>query len=421
VIFITMTGGPYLTGLALYLGANDFKIGLLAAIPFLAQLAQLIAAYRIDSSGRCKSITTVSLVLAREVWWLLLPIPLIPGEWRLNYLLGIFIISSIGATMGAAGWFTWVADLVPGRIRGRYFGFRSASVALSTILAMIFAGLVLDYFHKAGNEATGFGIVIGTAAVAGLAAWGMMKRLPERRIESSNIKVDRNYFFEPLRNPQFRKLIGIFFVWNVGTGIAAVFFSVHMLTNLMMTFTQVSFYSVLALLAAMLSNKAWGSLIDRYGSKPVIVSCAFGLSIVPLIWLFPRPGYLWLLAPEAIYAGVLWAGFNLAAFNIPMTISPQRNRTIYLAMFAVISGIGFFIASLVGGYLAESWAHVRWTWGKQTIVNYHVLFVISTLIRGVAAALAMKITEPLYAESPGIVQLITDRFVRRNGRSTSEN
>ncbi|MGD8922918.1 MAG: MFS transporter, partial [Candidatus Zixiibacteriota bacterium] len=58
-VFIVGTGGAFLTGMALLLGASDFEIGLLGAIPFLAQLAQICSAYLTDRNGGRKSLTLI--------------------------------------------------------------------------------------------------------------------------------------------------------------------------------------------------------------------------------------------------------------------------------------------------------------------------------------------------------------------------
>ena len=412
-IFITLTGSPFLTGFALFLGANNFEIGLLGAIPFISQVSQILAAYRIDLTGRCKTLTTGSLLLGRQIWWLLVPLPFIEGDWRLGYMLGIFIISNVGVTMGAAGWFTWVADLVPRRLRGRYFGSRSAAIAFSTIATFIIAGAALDFFQKSGRADYGYAILLAAGSVSGLVAAFIMNRLPEKNIPAGAVVIDKDYFLAPVRSAEFRRLLIFFFIWNIGTGIAGAFFAAHMLTNLKMTFTQISLYSTASLIAALFANKPWGVLIDKYGSKPTLVACSLGLSVVPLIWLVPRHDYLWILGLEAIYAGILWAGFNLAAFNLPLSISPEKNRTIYLAVFAVASGTGFFAASLLGGGLAEIWKGIGIAIGPQVVVNYHILFVISAVIRGVAALIAASIKEQRATELFGFVQFLTNRVVRR--------
>jgi MFS family permease len=411
MVFIVLTGGAFLTGFALLLGANDFEIGLIAAIPFLAQIAQIASAYLVDITGKRKLITIRSLIWARQVWWLLIPLPFLAGSWRITALLGIFIISSIAAMMANAGWMSWVADLVPDRLRGRYFGFRSATLAFSTIAATLAGGAILDYFKSRNLQAHGFAIIFGIACLFAIVALFLMKKLPDKPMVL--VKVQWTYLLEPLKNKSFRHLIKVFFAWNFALGISAAFFTAHMLTNLKMSFTQIALYSAAASMTAILLNRPWGVLVDRFGSKPVIAICAFGISLVPLIWWIPRPGHLAILAFEAVYSGALWTGFNLAAFNIPIANSPKKSRTTYLAMFSVISGIGFFIASILGGTLAETWKGIHYQLGFQTVVNYHILFTISSVLRILAACMALGFHEPAEKDLPAMIQFMSGTVIKQ--------
>jgi len=413
MVFSVLTGGAFLTGFALLLGANDFEIGLLGAIPFLAQIAQLASAYLVDLTGKRKSITISSLIIARQTWWLLLPLPLIGGEWRLGVLLAIIIISNIAVMMGTASWMSWLADLVPDRIRGRYFGFRSAIIALSTITATLLGGAILDYFKYSNRAGYGFAIIIGIGCIFGIIAVMQMRKLPEKPLAQNESKAYWIYMLEPLRNKNFKHLIRIFLVWNFGLGISAAFFSAHMLTNLKMSFTQISLYVSAASIAAVLLNKPWGRLVDRFGSKPILVLCALGIAFVPMIWWIPRPGHIWILAFEAVYSGALWTGFNLAAFNIPIANSPRNSRTTYLAIFSVISGMGFFIASIMGGILAQNWKEIHWPLGVQTVVNYHLLFAISSILRILAAFMMFRFHEPREKDLPSVIQYMGDSLSKR--------
>jgi MFS family permease len=413
MVFAVLTGGAFLTGLALLMGANDFEIGLLGAIPFLAQVAQLASAYMVDLSGKRKAITLRSLVIARQTWWLLLPLPLIDNKWGLGILLAIVIISNIAAMMGTAAWMSWVADLVPDRIRGRYFGFRSGIIAISTITATLVGGAVLDYFKGIDHAGWGFSIIIGLGCAFGLIAIMQMNKLPDRPLEQTRSKILWTYIQEPLKNKNFRHLIKIFLVWNFACGIAAAFFSAHMISILKMSFTQISIYASASSIAAVLLNRPWGALVDRFGSKPIIVFCAFGIAFVPLLWWIPRPGHLWILAFEAVYSGALWTGFNLAAFNIPIANSPKQSRTAYLAVFSVITGLAFFIASILGGTLAQNWKEIHWQLGPQTVINYHLLFAISSLLRMLAALMVLRFHEPTEKDLPTMIQYMGDSFIKR--------
>jgi MFS family permease len=412
-VFIVLTGGAFLTGLALHLGANDFEIGLLGAIPFLAQLAQLLSAYLIDHGQNRKKLTVWSSVLARQIWWLIVPILLLKGEWRLEAFLTILVISSASIMVATPGWMSWMAELVPDRVRGRYFGMRSSVIAITTLAATIVGGFVLDGFHVIHREGLGFAVIFGAGCAFALAAVTILNRLPDIPASAATGGFSWSNLMKPIKNRNFRHLLLVFGAWNLAVGIAAAFFAAHMLVNLKMSFGQIALYLSVAPIIGIVLNRPWGAVIDRFGSKPVIVLSTFGIALIPLIWLFPRPGFLWILALEAVYSGILWTGFNLAAFTVPIANSPRRARTTYLAVFSVVTGIAFFVASLAGGTLAETWRFVHWQVGKQTIVNYQLLFAISAVLRLAAASLVLTFHEPGEKKLPVMVQFMGYSMLKR--------
>jgi MFS family permease len=412
-VFITFTGSAFLPGLALLWGASDFEIGLLVAIPFVAQAAQLLSAYLVDRTGKRKAVIVWGVAVGRLIWLPIIPLLFLTGDWRLYILLGLVVFSNICVMIATPGWLSWMADLVPEQIRGRYFGSRNAAVSAATIIATISGGLILDRLRNAGHEQGGFAIIIAIACLGATIALFLLNKLPDISSEIFNHRIDLSLILEPLRDKNYRFLMKVFFVWNIAIGISAAFFVPHMLNNLGMNFTQISIYLSTSALVAILLYKPWGVIIDKFGSKPVIAFCSFGIVLIPLIWWLPRPDFLWIFAFEAIYTGALWTGFNLAIFNIPIANSPKDKRIVYLAMFSVVTGLGFFIASIIGGALAESLSFIHWHIGKQTAVNYHILFTISAILRLVTAFMALRFHEPREQRLPIMVQFMGYSVLKR--------
>ncbi len=377
-VFNVLTGGAFLTGLALLWGANDFQIGLLVAIPFITPVAQLGSAYLINRTGARKKITVTNSAIARHIWWLILPFLFIPCGFKLELLLGILIVCSIAVNVATVGWTSWMSDLVPEGKRGRFFATRNMAVAISTFAATIIGGAVLDHFHDTGRDLAGFAVILAAGGLFAFAATMLLRRTPDCKCEAVR---GWEHVFEPLRIKKFRKLLGVFFVWNLAIGVSAPFVAPHMITNLGMSFTLISMYNSAAALMCILLNRPWGALIDRFGCKPVISLTSAGIALIPIIWLLPTKGSLWILIPEVVFSASLWAGFNLAAFNIPIANSPNGKRTSYLALFSMITGAAFFGASVLGGLLAESLSGMSWHVGGLNILNYHVLFIISAVLR----------------------------------------
>lgn len=402
--FVILTGGAFLTGMAIFLGANDLQIGIVGAIPFLAQVAQLLSAGYSRVVGGRKKATLLALIVGRHVWLLGIPLFFMSGAWRIYAFGALLLISSIAIMIATPSWMSWIADVVPERVRGRFFAARNSVVAVSTIAATIAGGQIIDTYRSANSEGIGYAIIVGVAVLSAFIAVIFLSRVPDTE-EAESFGGWRG-ILEPLQSLQFCHLLRLFFLWNVAIGISAAFFAPHMLTNLHMTFTDISLYTAATSISAVVITKLWGVLTDRFGSKPVLGVSAFGIAAIPLIWLIPTADTYWILWIEALYTGTLWAGFNLAAFTIPISNSPRKKRTIFLALFAVITGLAFFAASVIGGIIAQVSSGFRVELAGQMFVNYHLLFVISSILRFVSAVLILRFHEPNEKSIPIMLQFV---------------
>ncbi|MFH1699463.1 MAG: MFS transporter [Candidatus Zixiibacteriota bacterium] len=412
-IFIILTGGAFLTGMALFLGANDFEIGVLAAAPFLMQSAQLISPFLFKDIDASRKNIVLTLGISRLLWLAVVPLMFLTGLWRLPILIGIVVLSGLLTMVTAPAWLSIMADLVSQKMRGRFFSRRNAYVAATTVVATVLASLILDWSRSRNLEAFGFTIIVFFAVIGALLAWRAMKNIPANSSLREKSVAPMPYFLAPLRDQRFRKVLIVFAVWNMAVGLSAAFFAPHMLINLKMSFFQIGLYSCAAALIAVASSSLWGRYIDRFGSKTILNICAFGISLIPLIWLLPHENSIWILIPEVAYSRLLWAGFNVAAFTLPLDKSPRIDRTVYLSVFAAITGLAFFAASILAGLAAEAftgWTHAI---GSYTFVNYHLLFVGSAILRFLTAVLIASYHEPAEMRLPAVIQLMGYAVLKR--------
>jgi len=154
-MFATLTGGVFLTGFALYLGMNEFMIGLLSAIPFLVTSFQLPTSYFIIKRGRRKGIVLIASSIARSIWVFILIVAVIPvlstlvKSWT---ILGLVLISQIFISVSYVSWLSWISGLVPEKMRGRFFGTRNMLNGAAGIAIMIVLGNFLDHMTKGGGD-----------------------------------------------------------------------------------------------------------------------------------------------------------------------------------------------------------------------------------------------------------------------------
>lgn len=93
-----------------------------------------------------------------------------------------------------------------------------------------------------------------------------------------------------------------------------------------------------------------GALSDRYGRRPVLLTCVAGLGLNFLAMPF-APGVLWLLVIRAV--GGITAG-NLSVANAYIAdVSPPAQRSQALGKIGAMFGLGFICGPVLGGLLGE--------------------------------------------------------------------
>ena len=391
-------GGAILTGWAIHLQASALLTGLVVALPQMAQLFQLPAAWSTALIGRRRA--AVALVaVSRQV---MLPLAVLPlcapsNSTGQAVLLAVAALSAVLGVLGNNAWVSWMGDLVPRRIRGRYFGRRIALCTIAGATASAAVGMALDWARPHGATGTMLAGLQVFASVAGVVTTVLMLRQHDPgRGAAGRPALSLASALQPFRDRSARGLLVYVLAWNLAVGLAGGFFALYMLQNLRMGFTLVALHGIGLAVARVLTAPLWGRIIDRLGARPVLVACAFGISAIPLCWLFPTPTFLWPLLIDAVLAGVLWGGHNLAMFVAPMTVTPERGRPFYVAAIAVTGGLAFTIATACGGILAETLPRELTVLG-QPVHNLQLLFIASALLRFVAAFGALRIHEPAAA------------------------
>jgi MFS family permease len=406
-VFTACTGGAVLTGSALHYGASPLSVGAVVAAPQLAQVMHLPAAWLTGTFG-ARRVAIVAVLLSRQAMLPLAALPFLPigEEAKLSVLSVVVALSAVLGIIGNNGWTAWMGDVVPGALRGRYFGKRTAACTLAGSVASLCAGVVLD---AAGASMTR-GYVLAALAVLGCIAGALTTHL---MIAQGGENTPRPFAlgaaFAPLADRTARSLFTYALGWNAAVGLAGSFFAMHMLKYLRMGFVLIALHAAALAIARIIACPVWGRVIDRYGSRPVLTACSYGICVLPAIYLFATPDRLWPLAFDAILAGVLWSGHSLATFSLPLAITTREERPLWLALNSTGAGLAFAAGTLVAGTIAEALPDEVSVLG-QPLVRLHVLFGLSALARVFAAALAPRIIEPGAAPALTLLRAVPTRI-----------
>ncbi len=399
----TLTTGVFLVGFALALGASNFAIGVLAAVPFCVQLLQIPAVLLVERLRARRDISVWSTAFGRTFLLGAAAAPLLgPGFAVVALIVSLTVYQAMAAVAGCA-WNSWMRDLVPVSQYGRFFGRRTmATTALSISLAML-AGFLIDSWKKyaPGQTVFGYSMLFAVSAVVGFVGVHLLHITPDSPMPPAE-KFENPFalLFAPLREANFRRLIIFLSSWNFAANLAAPFFTVYMLKSLGYPMTTVLALTIASQLANLAVLGLWGTLSDRFSNKavleiaaPLFLICTFAWTFTGLSWV--QPVVLYLLVAIHIFMGIATAGVGLATGNIAMKLSPAGQATAYLATNSVISACFAAAAPVLGGLFADFFAahqltlSFNWTGGEKNVTVQVLNFQSWTFFFGITCVLGL--------------------------------
>lgn len=353
IIMFQLLGGPFLTGYLLYLGASSQQIGIVLAIPSMANMLQIVGALLIQRFSNRKLAFTLLCGIHRILWVSTGLVPLwFPESFSVAAYIVICAAGFVGQAIGSVYWTSLIADMVPARVRGRYFGIRNTILWAGGCTAILVFGQVLDRLP----EPHGFYWMYAVAAVCAVLDIVFFLRYPNPPFQKSAQTGMKAMLTVPFRHTPFLKAMLFISLWLFLQGISVPFFNYVMLDVMKISYQSISIATMTQNVAMMASYYMWGNLNAKYASKtllfwtlPVIASSCMLWGLLPLL-----PDMAVLLAAHAL-VGIGTGGFNQLMFNFVVGDTPKSERPMFIAVFYAITGLAGFVGPLLGGTVYK-WA-----------------------------------------------------------------
>jgi MFS family permease len=404
--------GAALTQFSRQMGVPDYGFGLLATLPFAGTLLQVPASYLLQKYGRSKTVFLVLAGSGRIMWTVTAMIPwLLPnsrGWWWPTMALSLLFTWSC-AQSAVPGWMNWMSDVIPQRLRGRFFGLRSQIGQPIGLIATLGIGYALDQASLVQGTRPDIMLHVTSAilAVAGLV--GTLDVLCFRFVDDKQTKPEPStdglvrMMLRPLKEAEFRRYLIFNFMITLSIACIGQYIWLYMFDVVGWSNQRANMMLIgIPLMVRMFSYAIWGRLIDRLGKKPVML-IAGGLSVVDTIgWLLVSPdGYVlgYSLVLLAVFA---WPGIELANFNFILNLAgggrgKERNGGVaYVAINSIAIGLGGILSGLLGAVVAKTLGD--WTYDLKAMdlhLTYHsVLLLASAGIKAFSLLWVLGLHEP---------------------------
>ncbi|MEG4506330.1 MFS transporter [Microcoleus sp. F6_B4] len=370
-VFESATAGVLLSNFLLQLGASSVAIGIFSAIPMVVNLLQPLGAYFADrtTSRYCYNLGIFGM---SRLLWLVLAVAIVWGSQHadshqlLLWTLATVLAASVLGAFASANWFSWLAAVVPHRLRGRYFGFRNSATSLMSLLAVPLMGWSVSTWGA--DPILGYGVVLLVGVLAGMISLGCQSFMVDvnPQVYKKDAKSDRltekkekqitDFVPSVLKDYNFLMFILYFSIWTFAVNLCAPFFNIYLLKELSLDVSLVTIYGSLSSGANLLLLMFWGKLADRLGNRPLLIAVGLVVAITPLLWLgtgnYPFAVWVWLPLLHML-GGTTLGAIGLCTNNIQMEIASIEQPSTYFAIAAAVSGVAGALGTTAGGFVAE--------------------------------------------------------------------
>ncbi|MDZ8109940.1 MAG: MFS transporter [Nostoc sp. DedQUE12a] len=382
------TSGILLANLLVELDASPVIFGMLSSIPMLVNLIQPLGAYWSERSTSRFQYALRTHGIAR-VLWLILVIAIAAASWGvLNnsqlviLTLLILLLTNLLAGLGTPSWLSWMAMIIPRRLRGRYFGIRNSAASLTNLICVPIAGLAVSHWY--GGVVQGYGVILFLSMIFGIIGLGCqyfqadMNPLSQNTYvgklpQTTEIQLDatknessqeNQLIHTPPQQPtisiwknsNFLRFLLYFGLWTLAFNLSAPFFNLYMLDTLDLNVSYVTIYTSLQAGANLLMLIVWGKLADKIGNRPILLFGGILVATTPLLWLGIGVNRLdiWLWLPLLhILTGGTGAAMDLCNNNIQLGIAPIKNQSIYFAIAAAVAGASGALGTTIGSFILQ--------------------------------------------------------------------
>jgi MFS family permease len=322
------------------LNGTDTDIALLNAYPSIfGILSVFLGTYLFRKYKNKKKITGLFFGLGRAFFLLFIFIPFLPKAIRPGLFVLLYGAMSFPNSISNMGWQSYLADLFPEKWRGRAFSKRSTLSTLSALVVTLITGNLLYFIPKSDNDRIRlyqlFFIIAFIIAIFEVISFA------KHKLDKHNNQIETITEFEnePLLN-RLKNILNLI-VSNkrfLDYSICVVIFHFAWQMGWALFFTYE--YDVLH------SNESWSSIIAT-------VSCIAQAITFPL-WqrLSEKKGNAFAIFVAILFLNIVTgsavAGTTLLLLSNLYESAPNKDRTLYIAVYTVMTNITLMFSPLIG-------------------------------------------------------------------------
>jgi MFS family permease len=376
-------------------------IALLLAAPHLVGVLRLAAPALIGRLADRKRFCIVAYLASGAV---LAALPLVAAPGRLPSagaslaaLVTLWCAYHLLEYFGTVALWSWLADLVPQAVRGRFLGHRERWMALGRAGSMLAGAALLAAWQRGRPDDPlwiGYAVTAASGAVLMLAAvipLGRMAAVAAQ--ETRHAAISLGALLAPWRD---RRLLGLlaFQCWlSFFNGLLQAPQNFYPKDVLQLSLPWMLCLGVGLRAGQWLVGPGVGKAADRAGNRLLIAISALVIAQGPLFYFLATPlEPWWIIGAWACW--IAWVGLNVGLPNLLLAFSPRRADTPYIAVWLATAGLCHGLSTIAGGSLLDHFRQSTFVWLGAPIGYCQAAFLCGSILQGLGVLLLLAVMLP---------------------------
>lgn len=339
-----LVGGNFLTGLLIYLNANNFELGIINVIIYICNTLQILSPLLLSRFEQRKKMLIASRIIIYIMNIIMIGvISAIPvgNRTQIYLILGCIALLNIVSSFTAQGFSLWHIESVPEHRRAVHFQQNSAYANLAIYIFVLSGSAVLDKFKAADMELIGLLIlrVVALIIAAGDIYW--LTKIKEYPYSEKKGSVSLKYIFtEPFKHKKYLVSIAIVFLWNFFATTCGSYFSVYMLDTLQMSYSFINICSAMYVPMVLILGPMWARYINRTSWLSALYKVMFAYGLIHMTHAFVMEGMEWFYMVVIIMCNVFSPAINIILGNMSYYNLPRESQSVCLPFCTAFANIG---------------------------------------------------------------------------------
>lgn len=352
-IAATVTVGlvTILVNYAQRLGANDWQITLLTALPALVAFLALIPGAYIIDTAKDKIKTTTFIALSSRIFLLLFAlVPFLPKNFQVWVLVILVGLRNAPESIWSVGYQSIISDIFAYDELAQMMSIRNKIANITQLvtvitLSQLLAGVIkLDF-----NMTVTLQVIFILSACFGFLEVKLYRSLKPhrkpRRLKSGFIITFKDIIKTLPKQKRFLGYCLTVLPFYLTLMFPASLFNIYALRVLQANEQDMVYLTIVSTAFSVVSLPVWKKLINRFGNGACLFSAIIISSFVPVVYLLSKN--MTILALWHALPGIAMAGINLLFFNLLIEMSPEKSKTTYMALFTSMVNLITFIMPLL--------------------------------------------------------------------------